>query len=950
MFMPRARAPKSVRISIFQWFTLLTALAVLFGWTTPSFGISQGSTTLTITPGNTVPAGTAVTFVANVTPVEPGFVMFCNFSDTCAGSSLLGTAQVTSAGAATLRLVLGVGTYNVEAVYIARGGRRSQSSPQQLTVTANSTYPSSVAISANGNTGTYTLSSTVTGFGINAPSGNVSFLDSSNANFLLATATLNSTSKTFSQGAATSPLNVGPGPQMVKSGDFNGDGIPDLAVVDSINLTIFLGKGDGTFQAPSNTATGLLPIAIAVGDFNSDDILDLVVANYGDNSISVFIGNGDGTFQPQTIYAAGNLPESLTITDLNNDGIQDVVVINSGSNNVSAFLGNGDGTFQAPIATSTGNFPNQTAIADFNGDGLVDLAVANAGDANVAVFLGNGDGTFGSPQTFATLPGSGSIETGDFNNDGIADLVVGNNNYGSINIFLGNGDGTFQANGSYTTGSAPRRMALGDFNADNNLDIAIANARSNSVSVFLGNGDGTFAQQAAYPTGSQPLGVVIGDFNGDGVLDLATPNFADGIIGNITLLLGQLSVTVTTNNINVPGSGTHEIVASYGGDSLHASAESNAIPLAGGPAITTTTSLLPSGNPILQGQAVTFTATINPVPAGNSFGSVAFYDGTSLLKTQNVNALGIAVDTESNLSQGNHSITAVYSGNALFAPSTSFVLIESVSKAAITSTTTDLTASLNPATSGQSITFQASVTPVPTGASPGSISFYSGSTLLASVGLNTSGAASFATSLQAGHYSITAAYSGNGSYASSTSAAWLETVNAITNSSFTVQAPSAVSVNSSGASDISVSVVPEGGSFNGTVTMSASGLPDNFTGTWQPAALTPGSKTVTSVYVVTASGASGSEKSRQEKSKLPLASGLLGVGLCLGVGKKQRFGQSTRMLLSCIVLTMALALSGCAGGLGVAANQPSTPQNFTLTLTGTSGSLHSSTTVVVTVQ
>src|SRR5579862_5668917 len=585
MFMPRARAPKSVRISIFQWFTLLTALAVLFGWTTPSFGISQGSTTLTITPGNTVPAGTAVTFVANVTPVEPGFVMFCNFSDTCAGSSLLGTAQVTSAGAATLRLVLGVGTYNVEAVYIARGGRRSQSSPQQLTVTANSTYPSSVAISANGNTGTYTLSSTVTGFGINAPSGNVSFLDSSNANFLLATATLNSTSKTFSQGAATSPLNVGPGPQMVKSGDFNGDGIPDLAVVDSINLTIFLGKGDGTFQ-------------------------------------------------PQTIYAAGNLPESLTITDLNNDGIQDVVVINSGSNNVSAFLGNGDGTFQAPIATSTGNFPNQTAIADFNGDGLVDLAVANAGDANVAVFLGNGDGTFGSPQTFATLPGSGSIETGDFNNDGIADLVVGNNNYGSINIFLGNGDGTFQANGSYTTGSAPRRMALGDFNADNNLDIAIANARSNSVSVFLGNGDGTFAQQAAYPTGSQPLGVVIGDFNGDGVLDLATPNFADGIIGNITLLLGQLSVTVTTNNINVPGSGTHEIVASYGGDSLHASAESNAIPLAGGPAITTTTSLLPSGNPILQGQAVTFTATINPVPAGNSFGSVAFYDGTSLLKTQ----------------------------------------------------------------------------------------------------------------------------------------------------------------------------------------------------------------------------------------------------------------------------------------------------------------------------
>ena len=72
-------------------------------------------------------------------------------------------------------------------------------------------------------------------------------------------------------------------------GDFNGDGIPDLAVADygQAKLTILLGNGDGTFTLKSSPSTGTEPYSVAVGDFNGDGIPDLAVANYGSSTVSI---------------------------------------------------------------------------------------------------------------------------------------------------------------------------------------------------------------------------------------------------------------------------------------------------------------------------------------------------------------------------------------------------------------------------------------------------------------------------------------------------------------------------------------------------------------------------------------------------------------------------------------------------------------------------------------
>ena len=135
------------------------------------------------------------------------------------------------------------------------------------------------------------------------------------------------------------------------------------------------------------------------GDFNGDGRPDLAVANYGDNDVSVLLGNGDGTFQNQVTYAVGSSP-ALVTGDFNGDGRTDLAVANQDSNDVSVLLGNGDGTFQNQVTYAVGSAPYALVAGDFNGDGRTDLAVANSYDNDVSVLLGNGDGTFQDQKTY----------------------------------------------------------------------------------------------------------------------------------------------------------------------------------------------------------------------------------------------------------------------------------------------------------------------------------------------------------------------------------------------------------------------------------------------------------------------------------------------------------------------------------------------------------------------
>jgi hypothetical protein len=164
-----------------------------------------------------------------------------------------------------------------------------------------------------------------------------------------------------------------------------------------------------------------------------------------------------------------------------------------------------------------------------------------------------------------------------------------------------------------------------------------------------------------------------------------TVTFLDGTttLGTSTLN-GTATATFTTTNL---AAGTHSIVASYGGDSKDGSSVSSAVSVNVGATVfapqgslVTTTRLSASSTEVLPSQAVTFSAVVAPQSGSNvPTGIVTFLDGTKSLGTAQLSASGAATLSLSSLSTGTHSITASYGGDANDSPSTSAILIVSVS-------------------------------------------------------------------------------------------------------------------------------------------------------------------------------------------------------------------------------------------------------------------------------
>jgi hypothetical protein len=252
-----------------------------------------------------------------------------------------------------------------------------------------------------------------------------------------------------------------------------------------------------------------------------------------------------------------------------------------------------------------------------------------------------------------------------------------------------------------------------------------------------------------------------------GAVLTGTVTFKDGAT---TLGTGTLTSGVATYTTSTLAPGAHSIVATYGGDTNDAGSSSSALT----ETITqigTTTTLTSDANPANAGAVIHLTAQVamatGATADGPITGTVTFMDGAASLGTANLNAGGTATLAVSTLAVGSHAIVATYSGNTNYAPSSSSALSQQINA---TGTTTALTASAQNITVGQSVTFSAAVTSGTGGIPTGTVSFREGAAVVGTGTLNAQGVTTTTTSsLTVGTHIITAIYSGDSNYITSTS-------------------------------------------------------------------------------------------------------------------------------------------------------------------------------------
>jgi hypothetical protein len=320
----------------------------------------------------------------------------------------------------------------------------------------------------------------------------------------------------FQPGALT-PVNQSGGALFeLVTGDVNGDGKLDIVASVQSGFTVLLGNGNGTFRSEIDTIVPFFLVAFATGDFNGDGKPDLfgVSTEYGDGLL--YLGNGDGTFTLARQVNIASAPYWVTAADVNGDGFLDI--ISAGSD---VLLGNGRGYFSAPVyyPISSNGDAEYVIAADLRNNGSVDLIFSNY-LGGLSVLLNSGKGKFEDGKSVPVSGGSVYCAvSADFNGDGIPDLAAAVDS--GTSILLGTGkSGSPYTQGqllSYPLFSCP---VIGDFNGDGIHDLLVTSGAGTAIT-FLGNGDGTFTQVAKTTPLSSNGTLVVGDFNGDGKLDFA---------------------------------------------------------------------------------------------------------------------------------------------------------------------------------------------------------------------------------------------------------------------------------------------------------------------------------------------------------------------------------------------------------------------------------------------
>jgi alpha-tubulin suppressor-like RCC1 family protein len=415
-----------------------------------------------------------------------------------------------------------------------------------------------------------------------------------------------------------SSFNLGAGntPAGTAIGDLDGDGKPDLVLINAQDNSIWIYRNlstNGALAAASFAPPVILslagnPIGLALADLDGDGRLDVLVTDNQNNHVSVFQNLcvpgsiTTNSFATRVDFPVGQQPFTLAAMDLNGDGRADIVTVNLSDNTFSVLqnLGSPGGittnSFAAHVDFATGLSPEGVAIGDLDGDGRPDIAVANIGGNSVSVFRNLNPGgnittnSFAPRVDFTGAGGGEAVAIGDIDGDGKPDLLISGYVPQVLSVFQNlSVPGSLTTNSfgpriDFPTGGRAHRIAVSDLDGDGKPDIAVTTELPSQLVIFKNIStpgilsSSSLAAPVAYPAGWNPNSVSIGDLDGDGRPDIFLANGYDGditvyhnavpsiapsaapVISSFTPAAGTNGTTVTISGNNFSAMVTADIV------------------------------------------------------------------------------------------------------------------------------------------------------------------------------------------------------------------------------------------------------------------------------------------------------------------------------------------------------------------------------------------------------
>jgi hypothetical protein len=924
---------------------------------------ATGTTTQTVTKAspketlssslNPSPANQSVVFTASLPTNTTGTVTFTS------GSTALGTSTLANGVATVSTSTLPIGADPITATY--NGDANNSTATATLTQTVNKATPTVIVTTSGSSTfgNPVTITTTV-------PPGTTGTITVTSGGTTLGSGTINPTTGTVT--ITTTTLPVGSDPITASYGGDTNDnpatGTTTQTVTKAtptVNLTSSINPS-ALNQSVTFTATLPSEVTGAVTFTNGSTVLGTVTLVGGAATVTTSTlpagndpitatYNGDGNYSSAaatlvqsvgkttptvivTTSGSSTFGNPVTITTTVPPGTTGTITITSGGTTLGSGTVNPT-TGTVTITTTTLPVGSDPITASYGGDtnnnpatGTTTQIVTKANPTVTLASSANPSAANQSVTFTASLP-TGVTGTVTFSSGatvlGTSTLTGGAATISTSNLPIGNDPITASYNGDTNNNSASSNLTQVVGKATPVLPPPVVSSANLPIDT-----PETITEKV-------PAGVTGTVTFSDGATTLGTALIVDGV------------ATLTVPSLPL---GVDSITAATSGDANNNPAKSPPTLVTVGKTVSVV-SLTSSINPAAFNQLVTFSASVH----SGATGAVAFLDGSTVLGTGTLNAAGVATLSTSTLTIGSHPITASFGGDSNYSSSTSPVLAQVINKIP---TTIAITESTPEQLIKTGITFTANVTASSPNAT-GTVTFLDGTTVLGTAVITSSGgvavslstnanAALLTSNLAMGTHQIVAVYSGDSTFAPSTSSPANDIVEDFTN---TNSGPASQNVFPGATTSYNFSLAPiSATTFLNDVAVTVTGLPQGSTYTITPSTVAAGSGTTGVVLSVQTSSSlsarnSPSQGGSSSKNELSVALGMLSL-LGIGTMRKLRKKMPRTLMLALLALGSLLpiaAISGCAGGYFTL-----TPTTYTVTVTGIEGTVQHAATATLIVQ